>query len=309
MTRHLFCSGAPSWTFAYDGTNTPMIGLATITAWDAQTGGTQITDLLAADGTTPISYVQSADGSGDDQLGQIPAFYGPDDVVQLWLSANDGPRVLATASDLDLMVADTSAAIASFSSDLSTFENTFGEVNGVATLDGDGLIAASQRWDPTMTVSDCVDASVASPATGDVLIYQSGTSKWTNTHDSSWTSLSWASGFQSHSHPGESPSNPRYRVARDGRTVYLRGAVERTDGPELLPTSGGHRTGNSVVVATLPSGVRPSRHQMFSVGSQYINSQSSIRMEIYETTGDVELWASGTHHPTWASIDCIYYLD
>lgn len=57
----------------------------TLTVWD-EPDGTQLTDLLAADGTTPITAVTVPPGAV-----QIPAFYGPDGVTdELWLRDPDG---------------------------------------------------------------------------------------------------------------------------------------------------------------------------------------------------------------------------
>ena len=57
----------------------------TLTFYDAETGGAQVTDLLAADGTTATSTVTTT-GS------VVPPFYGPDGVVLLWADAGDGNR-------------------------------------------------------------------------------------------------------------------------------------------------------------------------------------------------------------------------
>lgn len=55
----------------------------TLTAWD-EPDGTQITDLRAADGATPITTVAVPPG------GMVPEFYGPTDVTELYLQDPDG---------------------------------------------------------------------------------------------------------------------------------------------------------------------------------------------------------------------------
>lgn len=66
-----------------DATGSP-VGV-TLTVWD-EPDGTQLTDLLAADGVTPITAVEVPTGEI-----QIPAFYGPDGVVtDLYLKDPEG---------------------------------------------------------------------------------------------------------------------------------------------------------------------------------------------------------------------------
>lgn len=57
----------------------------TLTFYDAETGGAQVTDLLDGDGTTAISTVTTTGAV-------VPPFYGPDNVTLLWADAGDGDR-------------------------------------------------------------------------------------------------------------------------------------------------------------------------------------------------------------------------
>jgi lysophospholipase L1-like esterase len=52
-------------------------GSVEVTVWDAQTGGTQLTDLLLLDGT-PVTSLRTG------SEGLIPAFRGPDEVKEAW---------------------------------------------------------------------------------------------------------------------------------------------------------------------------------------------------------------------------------
>jgi hypothetical protein len=304
MSRHFF-SGAPIWAFAYDGTNVIMVAGATITAWDSPTNGTQITDLLAADGTTAIDHISSADGTGDDALGQCPAFYGPDNVTNLWLSANGGPRVLASATDLSDDVTDNGIQLMVTNGSLVALTNSFGAPGGVGTLDEDGLLTAAQRPDFPAATTDCTDTSVVAVANGDTFLYKSSTSKWTNIHAPAWNSLTWTSGLQSHKHavPAEAnASDPRWRFDPETRRVFLRGAVERTAGGDLIPS------GNFLVVATLPSQARPAVATNCEVGAQLTSGQGYCRLDI-GTDGTLTLTMSSGYRPDWASIDCDFFLD
>ncbi|QBI53413.1 hypothetical protein [Streptomonospora litoralis] len=73
----------------------------TVTMWDAQTGGSQYTDLLDADGAA-VTSVES------DEHGTIPRFRGPDGVAYLWASASaDGtePRYIMASPTISDEVA------------------------------------------------------------------------------------------------------------------------------------------------------------------------------------------------------------
>jgi hypothetical protein len=168
-----------------------MIGGAVVQAFNAQTGGTQYTDLsLDAEGTLIVDHVNSSDASDGLQLGQIPPFYGPDDVWQMWLSANGGPRVLVTATDLGLSIQSIGSDTASVRADLTDFQATKGAANGLASLDGDGLLTASQRWTPSFSIASATDVNLASLADKDLLQWDAATSKFKRISTAvSWTNL------------------------------------------------------------------------------------------------------------------------
>lgn len=92
MTRRRFAGDADS--VLIDTTGRPIPGGAA-TLWTAQSGGTQVTDIRAADGVTAI-----AGGLlyGTDS-GLLPMFYGPDGVNELWVDGGRG-RLLLEATDL-----------------------------------------------------------------------------------------------------------------------------------------------------------------------------------------------------------------
>lgn len=58
-----------------------------------------LTDLLDANGN-PIAYVTTSDGTDGRATGQIPVFYGPDNVFEMWVSINDEPRQVITANNV-----------------------------------------------------------------------------------------------------------------------------------------------------------------------------------------------------------------
>lgn len=92
MARFTF--GAKGGEYLADRNNRPQAGV-TITFYDAETGGTQQTDLLDSNGT-PVTSVTSG------VLGTIPTFQGPDGVSLLWADAGGGHRILLDARDDEL---------------------------------------------------------------------------------------------------------------------------------------------------------------------------------------------------------------
>jgi hypothetical protein len=155
-------------------------------------------------------------------------------------------------------------------------------------------------------VAGNTDVSIVSAADKDTLLYKSSTSRWTNIHEPAWNSMAWASGLQSHKHavPTEpNASNPRWRFDPETRRVFLRGAVERTAGGDLVPS-----TDNALTVATLPPSASPSRQMNVEVASQLANGQGYCRLNI-ETNGNLTIFLSTAYHPDWASIDCTFFLD
>lgn len=98
MTRRRFGGGIADWAFNLSALNVPVMAPgAAVTFWTAAVGGTQYTDLASAiDGSGAISQVTAGIGV---TAGQIPPFYGPDEVAWMWSSANGGQRVLMECND------------------------------------------------------------------------------------------------------------------------------------------------------------------------------------------------------------------
>ncbi len=79
-------------------------GTVNLTFWDAETNGTQYTDLLFNGvATATIKAVRK---------GQIPRFEGPEGVSEMWVSANAGARSLIPAHDSGGSVGDPSIGLA-----------------------------------------------------------------------------------------------------------------------------------------------------------------------------------------------------
>ena len=103
MARSDFAGSSADFVFStYTLGSSSLLKLASATlyAWDAETGGNQVTDLLV-DGAAATSVPVGADG-------QIPTFQGPDGVTTLWLSAGlsgERFRFVNSPDDIDSAMA------------------------------------------------------------------------------------------------------------------------------------------------------------------------------------------------------------
>lgn len=160
MARHKFGGAIADWTFTVGGSNeATLAGGSTVTFWDDSTGGTQYTDLSEdADGTLPMDHVTSADGTGVPAIGQIPEFYGPDEVWHMWAEAGGGPRAVIVATDVGDQVAIAQAGV---TSNATTIASHIAAANPHATR-----------------VDDLADVDASAPADGDALVYDSASGQW-----------------------------------------------------------------------------------------------------------------------------------
>lgn len=98
--------------------------------------GTQLTDLLAADGTTPITEVVTAVGTG-----LVPAFYGPDGVTTVYLTVDEATFFRCTAA-VDEVVSGVYEALEQTESarDEAVAASTPLPPEGSLTYDGSGNV-------------------------------------------------------------------------------------------------------------------------------------------------------------------------
>jgi len=160
MARHLYGGGLADWVFDPDTDDKPvLVGGATVTFWTSQTGGSQYTDLtanaLTAPGSGEFDHVTSDDGSGGFGLGIIPTFYGPDNIFQMWASANGGDRLLIMANDIGdvfgTLASDTANSLAAHADDHNGHNQNLGEhtdvdVSGVSNGDFLAYSTAVNKW-------------------------------------------------------------------------------------------------------------------------------------------------------------------
>ncbi|MGW0821843.1 SGNH/GDSL hydrolase family protein [Streptomyces sp. NPDC002845] len=150
----------------------------TVTAWNQADGGSEYTDLVEIDGTTPITTLTS------NTEGALPEFFGPDGVRSMYLDANGGAgprrRTVATdvGEDLSTVEMDLDALEASaLTTDAVSAAGDLLAGTGVATVDrvgvasdgmtliGDSLQTTKMRWGAgwrRRDIPDVVDADAVS---------------------------------------------------------------------------------------------------------------------------------------------------
>ena len=179
MARYLYGGTAADVTTTQAG---QLVTGATLTVWDSQSGGTQITDLQDASGAA-TTVVKS------DDYGRI-LFYGPDaDTRSFWLESNVGGRVLVRPA-ASIMPADGSisnvhvnaaAAIArskisglpttSTDNTVPRFDGTTGALqNSGVTIDDSGFLRAPGGVRATPTTGDANLSAYSPDATAGVYL-------------------------------------------------------------------------------------------------------------------------------------------
>lgn len=160
MARHTFGGGIADWAFTeadgVDGEDdlAQLTGSVTMTFFSAETGGSQYTDLLDENAAV-VDHVTTEDGTGSRAVGQIPPFSGPEDVWEMWASANGGARKLMVATDVGTTLGP---AVTTVQADLATH---LGALNPHGTR-----------------VQDLDDVSAPSPSDGQALVWDVATSRW-----------------------------------------------------------------------------------------------------------------------------------
>ncbi|MFD1657006.1 hypothetical protein ACFSL4_01830 [Streptomyces caeni] len=98
MARYRFGGVADYVISVGTGNAATLVPGASVTYWNAASGGTQYTDLTDIDGVTPIAGgILTA-----DVYGAAPEFYGPDGVTEMYPDANGGagPRRRTVTTDI-----------------------------------------------------------------------------------------------------------------------------------------------------------------------------------------------------------------
>jgi hypothetical protein len=98
------------------------LGGVNVQFWDADTGGTQYTDLLDDVGGA-VTEIQTSAGTADYPLGVLPRFSGPDGVAVMYAQPGAGPRLRVTAVDAYLYFNDEVGDVSALQSDLESIGN------------------------------------------------------------------------------------------------------------------------------------------------------------------------------------------
>lgn len=179
MARYLFGGGIADWVFdaLTIGTddNIPQTqGSETVTFYNgSDPGATQYVDLLDLN-LDPISSVTSSDGLDGRDHGQVPPFWGPDGVGEMWAQAGpSGARVLVTAAMGSQVVA---------------------LLDDVAALDSQLTAHLSASNPHAMATVHLTDVDSATPLDGQVLVWEQSVEKYVPTTVSGLTGFVSTSG-------------------------------------------------------------------------------------------------------------------
>lgn len=100
-----------------------------------------ITDLLNDD-LQAVTYITTSDGSDGHAPGQVPVFYGPDGVYEMWGSINQSPRQVFASTNVGSFFGPTKTSVDELLNvgDTNPFNTT---LRSLTDVDGAGLDAAS----------------------------------------------------------------------------------------------------------------------------------------------------------------------
>lgn len=260
---------------------------AKVLAYNTLYGGVRITDLaLDAAGVYAVDSLTTSDGSDGLLAGQLPEFYGPDAVTELWLSANGGPRVRALPTDGGAVLDANTAALTAATGGLSALGDSAGQPNGLATLDAGGLLTSSQDTPTLNTLANSEDVNVSGAGDGDVLAHNGGI--WVvSSIPGPWMPLALGSDVVA-----GSPS-PGWRFVSP-TMIELRGQATKA----AFFAAGD-------VVGTLPDLAQvPGASQYGVAGCGASGNHESARIEV-RNTGELVLQLR--HAPGWVSLDGILF--
>jgi hypothetical protein len=279
--RHPFGGGLAGWAMAPGASSYAYVAPgAEIRAYNAPTGGLRITDLsMDSAGVNVVGAITSGPN------GQIPVFYGPDGITELWLSANNGPRVKAPVSDGGAVLDAAAATLTAATGTLTDLEATEGQPGGIATLDATGHVLPANM--PSYSLSESDDVNVDQAANGNFLVAQGGGQVWvassptSNAYPTPWNILGLVSGYS----PGS--RIPAYRFLNP-HTVQYRGSIIKNSAPWTY----------GAVPANIPDAAVPAVSWYLPCHSD--SSRSSVgfldngQLTVYpqNETGD-EIWLDG----------------
>jgi hypothetical protein len=146
--RYLYGATAADWTSTRTGEFVPNI---TLSCWDAQTGGNQITDLINYQGSPSTLVLSDDDG--------LVRFYGPDNEQRvLWLDTGETARV--AVRPVDLRVLKDNAVV---TADITNAAVTEAKI-------ADGAVATAKLADSAVSTAKVANAAVTNAKLGDAAV-------------------------------------------------------------------------------------------------------------------------------------------
>ena len=160
MPRHSFGMTLADFSVT-TGTGNALILTPSVTwlFYTAATGGTQYTDLaMTSGGGTPVTSMAS------NSAGELPQFFGPNNVVEMWASADGGPRAKILANDIGTSWATTDTALTNHMAAISPHS---GAVTVIAGVTGAQAINwSTSRWYDLTLSGDVTLTFTGLPASG-----------------------------------------------------------------------------------------------------------------------------------------------
>ncbi len=150
------------------------LGGVDVTFWNAQTGGTQYTDLQDATGV-PVDAVRTSQGTSSYPLGVMPQFFGPDNVPVMWAQPGAAPRLRITAVDAYNYAADQLSSIGALNTSLTALD---GRMTTLEVSDAAAITALNSYSARVSTLETLRNLPVAElrPTAATTLPYQTWTS-------------------------------------------------------------------------------------------------------------------------------------
>ena len=154
MARADFGGSTSDFVFTPTSGGLMRLSAATLTFWDAETGGTQYTDLLL----NGVAVTQIPVGSD----GNVPTFQGPDGVGRMWVSAGGSRELMVTQGKAGAPGAQGLPGVNAVPADnaVGTYVNTPGSATQQALSAAYvGLIQAAKNPDLLVTGAVTLDGS------------------------------------------------------------------------------------------------------------------------------------------------------
>jgi hypothetical protein len=225
-------------------------------------------------------------------------------VWEVWLSANNGPRVRAQALDTADLVQGALDSIADVDATLTQAEAdhaSIGQPSGLATLGADGILTPTQRPPSVTSLSALTDVSTTGVADHSALRYKSSTSKWSVVNDNRMYAAYLFSDNAAHpihvtanDYSGIGGAAPTVVAAPYSQVIDTAGILNATTGIATIATTGFYQVSGHIAFQN---------HSVDKCGAWIMVTGSLV------WTGDSSETFKSPDTPTWnASTSMTLYL-